>query len=130
MTRDDINFPIVNFSLAYINIPAARAYWVYISQFIRYARACGSSNESLDRGLMLSYWTNGSHDFESFKVTTMTWSTAPKYASQITTDIDVYFLSAQVLKWFAQRSILQQKNFRNKGSCFRSSHTISHLSSK
>jgi hypothetical protein len=38
--RDDFNFPIVNFP--FINIPAAPAYGVYISQLIRYSRACGS----------------------------------------------------------------------------------------
>ena len=32
------------------NIPAAPAYEVYISQLIRYSRACGSYQEFLDRG--------------------------------------------------------------------------------
>jgi hypothetical protein len=40
--RDDINFPIVNFPLMRSTIPAAHAYGVYISQMIRYSRACGS----------------------------------------------------------------------------------------
>ena len=39
--RDDLNFPIVNFPFMCSNIPAAPAYGVYISQMIRYARACG-----------------------------------------------------------------------------------------
>ena len=38
---DDFNFPIVNFPFMCSNIPAAPAYGVYISQMIRYARACG-----------------------------------------------------------------------------------------
>ena len=35
--RDDFNFPIVNFTFIYSNIPAAPAYGVYISQWIRYS---------------------------------------------------------------------------------------------
>ena len=38
----DFNFSIVNFPFICSNIPAAPAYWVYISQLIRYSRACGS----------------------------------------------------------------------------------------
>jgi hypothetical protein len=38
--RDDFNFPIVNFSFICSNILAAPAYGVYISQLIRYSRAC------------------------------------------------------------------------------------------
>jgi hypothetical protein len=34
--RDDFNFHIVNFPFICSNIPAAPAYGVYISQFIRY----------------------------------------------------------------------------------------------
>ena len=51
--RDDFNFPIVNFPFIYSNIPAAPAYGVYISQMIRYSRACGSYQDFLDRGLLL-----------------------------------------------------------------------------
>jgi hypothetical protein len=40
--RDDLNFPIVNFPFICSNIPAALAYGVYISQMIRYSRACGA----------------------------------------------------------------------------------------
>ena len=40
--RDDFNFPIVNFPFICSNIPAEPAYGVYISQKIRYSRACGS----------------------------------------------------------------------------------------
>ena len=36
------------------NIPAAPAYGVYISQLIRYSRACGSYLDFLDRGLLLT----------------------------------------------------------------------------
>jgi hypothetical protein len=35
------------------NIPAAPAYRVFISQLIRYSRACGSYQDFLDRGLLL-----------------------------------------------------------------------------
>jgi len=36
------------------NIPAAPAYWVYISQLIRYSRACGFYLDFLNRGFMLT----------------------------------------------------------------------------
>ena len=52
--RDDFNFPIMNFPFIYSNIPAAPAYEVYISQLIRYSRACGSCRDFLDRGLLLT----------------------------------------------------------------------------
>jgi hypothetical protein len=52
--RDDFNFPIVNFPFICSNIPAATAYEVYISQLIRYFRACGSYQDFLDRGLLLT----------------------------------------------------------------------------
>jgi hypothetical protein len=52
--RDDFNFPIVNFLFICSNIPAAPAYGVYISQLIRYSRACGSYQDFLGRGLLLT----------------------------------------------------------------------------
>ena len=52
--RDDFNFPIVNFPFICRNIPAAPAYGVYISQMIRYSRACVSYQDFLDRGLLLT----------------------------------------------------------------------------
>jgi hypothetical protein len=52
--RDDFNFPIANFPFICSNIRAAPAYGVhvYISQLIRYSRACGSYQDFLDRGLL------------------------------------------------------------------------------
>jgi hypothetical protein len=38
--RDDFDFAIVEFPFLCGNIPLSPAYGVYISQFIRYARAC------------------------------------------------------------------------------------------
>jgi hypothetical protein len=52
--RDDFNFPIVNFPFICSNIPATPAYGVYISLLIRYSRACGSYQDFLDRGLLLT----------------------------------------------------------------------------
>jgi hypothetical protein len=52
--RDDFNFPIVTFPFLCSNIPAAPAYGVYLSQMIRYSRACGSYQDLLDRGLLLT----------------------------------------------------------------------------
>ena len=40
--RDDFNFHITNFSFLSSNIPSSPAYGVFISQLIRYSRACSS----------------------------------------------------------------------------------------
>ena len=40
--RDDFNFSITNFPFLSSNIPSSPAYGVFISQLIRYARACSS----------------------------------------------------------------------------------------
>ena len=52
--RDDFNFPIVNFPSISRNILAAPAYGIYISWLIRYSIVCGSSQDSLDKGLLLT----------------------------------------------------------------------------
>jgi hypothetical protein len=52
--RNDFNFHIVNFPLIWSNIPAAPVYGVYISQLIRFSRACGSYQDFLDRGKLLT----------------------------------------------------------------------------
>ena len=49
--RDDFNFPILNFPFICSNIPAAPKYGVYISQMIRYSRACASYQDFLDMGV-------------------------------------------------------------------------------
>jgi hypothetical protein len=51
--RDDFNFPIVNFPFICSNIPAVPAYGAYISQMMRYSRACGSYQYLRDRRLLL-----------------------------------------------------------------------------
>ena len=54
--RDDFSFPIVNFPFLSSNILAAPTYRVYryISQLIRYSRACISYHDFLDKGLLLT----------------------------------------------------------------------------
>jgi hypothetical protein len=52
--RDDFNFPIVNFPFICSNIPAGPAYAVCISQMLLYSRACGSHQDFLDRGLLIT----------------------------------------------------------------------------
>ena len=44
----------MNFPFICSNIPAAPAYGVYISQMLRYSRACGSYQDFLDRGLLVT----------------------------------------------------------------------------
>ena len=50
----DFIFPIVNFPFICSNIPAAPVYGVYISQLIRYYRACGTYQDFLERGFVLT----------------------------------------------------------------------------
>ena len=52
--RDDFNFPIVNFPFLCSNIPASSAYGIYLSHLIRYSRTCGSYQDFLGRGLLLT----------------------------------------------------------------------------
>ena len=52
--RDVFIFPIVNFLFICSNIPGAPASGVYISQLIRYSRACCSYQDVLDIGLLLA----------------------------------------------------------------------------
>ena len=77
----------MNFPFICSNIPAAPAYGVSISQMIRYSRACGSYQDFLDRGLLLTksyctkgyFWWSWCHHFENVPVVTMTWLTAMEY---------------------------------------------------
>jgi hypothetical protein len=84
--RDDFNFPIVNFPFICSNIPAAPTYGVYISQMIRYSRAC-SYQDFLDRELLLTRKLLNQRfllirlksSLRNFSVATMTWLTVMEY---------------------------------------------------
>ena len=52
--RDDFDFAIVNFPFLCSNIPLSPAYGVYISQLIRYARACFAYEDFSKRGKLLT----------------------------------------------------------------------------
>ena len=52
--RDDFNFHITNFPFLSSNIPSSPAYGVFISQLIRYARACSSYDRFILRAMRLS----------------------------------------------------------------------------
>ena len=52
--RDDFTFPMVNFPFINSNIPASPVYEVYISQRIRYSRACAQYSDFLDRAQLLT----------------------------------------------------------------------------
>ena len=52
--RDDFNFHITNFPFLSSNIPSSPAYCVFISQLIRYARACSSYECFILRAMRLS----------------------------------------------------------------------------
>ena len=85
--RDDFIFTIVNIPFIYSNIPSEPTYEVYISQLIRYSRACGSYTNFLDRGLLLTrkllnqgfIWVKLKSSLRTFTVATMTWLTVMEY---------------------------------------------------
>ena len=52
--RDDFNFPIVNFPFMESNIPASPTYGVYMSQLIRYSRACSQYHDFRARCRLLT----------------------------------------------------------------------------
>jgi hypothetical protein len=52
--RDDFDFAIVNFPFLCNNIPLSPAYGVYVSQLIRYARACFAYEDFSKRGRLLT----------------------------------------------------------------------------
>ena len=52
--RDDFNFHITHFPFQSSNIPTSPAYGVFISQFIRYSRACSSNGCYILRATRLS----------------------------------------------------------------------------
>ena len=49
--RDDFYFPIVHFPYLSSNIPESRAYGVFVSQLIRYARVCSKYMYDIFSGL-------------------------------------------------------------------------------
>ena len=53
--RDDFNFHITNCPFLSSNIPSSPAYGVFISQLIRYTRACSSYECFILRAAQLSY---------------------------------------------------------------------------
>ena len=53
-TTNRIIFPTVNVPFLSSNIPSAPAYGVYVSQLIRYARACSNYQDFMERGKVLT----------------------------------------------------------------------------
>ena len=52
--RDDFNFSVVNFPFLCSNIPSSPAYGVFVSHFIRYARASSFYIDFIARGKLLT----------------------------------------------------------------------------
>ena len=52
--RDDFTFPVGNFPFISGNITTSPAYGVYISQLIRYSRACAHYSDVLERAQLLT----------------------------------------------------------------------------
>jgi len=52
--RDDFNFNIVNFPFLDGDVPRATSYGVYISQLVRFSRACNDVNDFNERNLCIT----------------------------------------------------------------------------
>jgi hypothetical protein len=52
--RENFNFSVVKLLFIFSNIPAAAVCGVYICQFVRYSRTCGSDYAFLDREFLLT----------------------------------------------------------------------------
>ena len=52
--RDDFTFNIVNFPYLDSDVPKSPSYGIYISQLVRYARACSKLDDFNERNLMLT----------------------------------------------------------------------------
>jgi hypothetical protein len=52
--RDDFNFEIINFPFLCSDIPRSLSYDVYISQMIRYAKACFACENFSKRGQLMT----------------------------------------------------------------------------
>ena len=66
--HDDYNFHITNFPFLGSNIPSSPAYGVFVSQLIRYARACSSNECFILRGArILSKLIGQGHGMERLK---------------------------------------------------------------
>ena len=71
MTKEMISiFPLWNFHLYVATFQQQPAYGVYISQMIRYSRVCGSYQDFIDRGLLLTKATEPRVPFGKVEVIT------------------------------------------------------------
>ena len=88
--RDDFNFPILNFPFICSNIPTALTHGIYISQLIRYSKACCSYQDIPDIGLLLTrkllnkgfQLVKLKSSLRTFYVATATW---------FTVDINIFY---------------------------------------
>ena len=87
---------------------------IYISQLIRYSRACGSYRISLLEACCYqeSYWTNDSywlswnHHFESFTIATITWLTVTEYQCHKLMTTHIFRLSFVIITQFFPHLLL------------------------
>ena len=68
-------FPVLTFHFIYSNIPAAPANGLYTSQLIWYSKACGSYNDFLDWGFLLTRKLLN----KGFIMVMLTWLTVTEY---------------------------------------------------
>ena len=85
--RYDFTFPIVNFPFFRNNIPASPAHGLYISQLIRYSKACAQYRIFMDRAQVLTQkllkqdrlLIDRSHRYKHSTVVITIWLTVTKY---------------------------------------------------
>ena len=81
--RDDFNFQITNFPFLSSNIPSSLVYGVFISQLIRYARACSSYECIILRARRLSskLLKHGFHGILEIVIQEVLWSIRGSYSA-------------------------------------------------
>ena len=105
---DDFNFLIENFPFICSSITVAPVYGVYISQFIRYSRACSSYQDFLDRRLLLTRKLLN----QGFLLVKLKWSLRMFYGRQHDLN-DRYGILVSVTndQWYVQFVVITTRSF-------------------
>jgi len=88
---DDFTFLIVNFHFISSNIPASPAYGVYISQLVRYSKACAQHGDVLDKAQLLTLLLSWIHRYKYNTIVFTIWFDRSEISiSQMTVDLLIF----------------------------------------
>ena len=82
--RDDFNFHIINLSFLSSNIPSAPVYGIFISQLVRYARACSSYECFILRARDF---------FVGFSNRDISWNAYNRHSGSFMVDTEILFIN-------------------------------------